>query len=200
MALGFDVYTKYQTVEDFSAAARDGYTFCYVKVSDGTSTRETKGYGQAGTAAGLAMGAYHYAQPGDPVAQANLLVDQAGREGLLALAPALDLEDPFTPGMQASDFAIAFLQQVRSRGHRPCLYADNTMLNAILSDVKKAVPDVIVWAARYGAEPSVAYDLWQYSENGHIPGVNAAGVDLDAGEIPYDRLSADNGESVSTVP
>src|SRR6184192_265488 len=107
MASGIDVYNKYQNVTDWAAVRGAGYTFCYVKVSDGLTARSTSGYGPGGRAGGLAMGAYHYAQPGDPVAQAELLISQATASGCTDLGPALDLEDPFVPGATAANFAIA---------------------------------------------------------------------------------------------
>src|SRR2546421_3620377 len=91
MAEGIDIYTKYQQVTDWRAVRNGGYEFAYVKVSDGDSNRDDGGYGPAGRRAGLAMGAYHYAQPGDPIAQANRLVDRAQAAGLLDLAPALEI-------------------------------------------------------------------------------------------------------------
>src|SRR6187399_1804991 len=99
---GIDIYTKYQDVHDWRAVRGAGIEFAYVKVSDGDEDRPDNGYGPAGRAAGLAMGAYHYGQPGDPVAQADRLIHRAAAAQLLDLAPALDLEDPFAPGQRAA--------------------------------------------------------------------------------------------------
>jgi lysozyme len=184
---GIDVFTAYQQVTDWQAVRRAGYAFCYVKVSDGTEDRPDDGYGFAGRAAGVAMGAYHYAEPGDPVEQADRLLARATAAGLLDLAPALDLEAPFTPGAAAVAFAIAFLERIRARGHRPALYGNNAMLSAIRGPVLAAVPETLIWAARYGANPTVSYDTWQWSEAGHVPGVVGA-VDLNRGAIPYNDL------------
>jgi len=199
MAKGIDVYTKYQNVLNWQAVRAAGIEFCYVKVSDGTSTRATNNYGALGTRAGVVMGAYHYAQFGDPVAQANLLIDQAAANNLLDLAPALDLEDPFVPGTQAANFAIAFLKQVKARGHRPCLYANNSMLNSILAAVKREIPDVIVWVARYGANPTVEYHVWQYSSSGTVSGIAASAVDMNTGSIPFNLPSGSSGGNTSAV-
>lgn len=195
MANGIDVYTKYQTVTSWPAVRGAGYEFAYVKVSDGTSTKDTAGWGPKGRSAGVKMGAYHYAQPGDAVAQANLLVDRAASEGLTDLAPALDLEAPFVPGQAAINFAIAFLKQVRSRGHRPCLYANNSMLTSVRAAVLAAVPETLIWVARYGASPTVGYDFWQHSSSGQVPGVTASSVDLNTGAVPLDSAPAGGGAS-----
>jgi len=148
-----------------------------VKVADGYGSRDDGGYGSQGRSAGMKMGGYLFAQPGNAVTQANLLCDRVEAARLTDLAPALDLESPFQPNGQAAQFAIAFLLQVAARGHRPCLYANNAMLSAVLAAVRAAVPGVVVWAARYGANPTVAYDVWQHSDAGSVPGVHGA-VDL----------------------
>lgn len=192
MAQGIDVYTRYQTVNDWGAVRQAGYEFCYVKVSDGDEDRPDNGYGPAGHAAGVAMGAYHYAESGDPVAQANRLVNRAVAANLTDLAPALDLEAPFTGNQAAVDFAVAFLGRVRDLGHRPCLYSNNTILTAIVDKVRAAVPETLVWAARYGAQPTVAYDVWQSSDSGTVPGVTGT-VDLNQGNVPVNDLRSPAG-------
>jgi GH25 family lysozyme M1 (1,4-beta-N-acetylmuramidase) len=195
---GIDVFTAYQQVADWAAVRRAGYEFAYVKVSDGTEDRPDNGYGPAGRAAGVAMGAYHYAEPGDPVAQADRLVGRATAAGLLDLAPALDIEDPFTPGAAAVAFAVAFLERVRELGHRPALYGNNAMLSVVRAPVLAAVPETLIWAARYGATPTVSYDTWQWSDSGHVPGITGA-VDLNRGAIPYDSRPASPAVSSSSV-
>lgn len=196
MADGIDVYTRYQTVNDWRAVRTAGKQFCYVKVSDGTTVKDHGNYGINGTAAGVVMGAYHYAQPGDPIRQANILCDQAERAGLTGLAPALDLESPFVANNVARDFAITFLRQVKARGHRPCLYANNSMLTALLGAVRNAVPDVVVWVARYGATPTVPWDVWQHADNGRVPGIAASSVDLNTGAIPYNIQKSAGEKSI----
>jgi GH25 family lysozyme M1 (1,4-beta-N-acetylmuramidase) len=190
VAEGIDVYTRYQSVTDWHAVRNAGYEFCYVKVSDGDENRDDNGYGPAGRAAGLAMGGYHYAQFGDPVAQANRLVDRVAAAGLTDLAPALDLESPFTPGQAAIDFTVAFLRQVRDRGQRPCLYGNNSMLSTVLGPAKAAVPEAAIWAARYGAAPTVPYDVWQWSSSGSVPGISASAVDLNRGAVPVNSANS----------
>jgi len=183
MANGIDVYVAYQNVRDWTAVRRAGYEFCYVKVGDGTSTRATNGYGPKGRGAGLAMGAYWYAQPGDPVRQADMLCDRAVGEGLADLGPALDLESPFSPNATAVDFAQRFLDRVKARGHVPCLYGNNSMLSYVLPRIR--VAGLKVWVARYGANPTVGYDVWQWSDKGTVSGISAGSVDLNRGGIPY---------------
>lgn len=188
MAEGIDVYTAYQTVTSWSAVRNAGKTFAYIKVSDGTKTRADGGYAAGAKAAGVLAGAYHYAQPGDAVAQANLLVDRAVAIGATDLAPALDLESPFTTNATAVNFAQAFLTQVKNRGHVPCIYGSNSMLAYVLP--KLNVPGLKIWVARYGANPTVGYDIWQYADNGSVAGISASGVDLNKGNPPLNKQAS----------
>jgi GH25 family lysozyme M1 (1,4-beta-N-acetylmuramidase) len=195
MTEGIDVYGKIQTSIDFIKVKRAGREFCYVKVSDGMTLRDTKGYGAAGKLAGLAMGAYHYGQPGDPIAQANLLLTQADRLNLGDLGRALDLEAPFVPGATATDFAIRFLRRIRDAGHLPVFYANDSLMGYTLPAVAATVPEVWPWIARYGAPPKNRYRTWQYSSSGQLPGIPGTAVDLDQGEVPYDHRAVSNTPS-----
>lgn len=192
MSRGIDVFSAYQNVTNWHSVRAAGYEFAYIKVSDGVTTRDERGWGRAARAAGVASGGYHYAQFGDAIRQANLLVDRCEATGATALAPCLDLESPFTPNQAAINFAIAFLRQVRARGHRPCLYANNSMMNTLRGPVLAAVPETWLWVARYAGNNSTAIlrptGLWhvhQYSQAGHVPGISASSVDLNDGAIPF---------------
>jgi GH25 family lysozyme M1 (1,4-beta-N-acetylmuramidase) len=197
MADGIDIFTAYQTVTDWHAVKNAGKSFCYIKLTDGETTRSEGGWTAGGKAAGIAMGGYHFAQPGDPVRQANVLVDRCEYFGTLDLAPCLDLEGSFKPNQAAIDFAISFLRRVKARGHRPCLYANNSMLQTVRGPVKAAMPDTWIWVARYGAKPTVTYDLWQHSQTGSVPGIRASGVDLDTGTVPYNRSGSTMAATVA---
>lgn len=191
MAEGVDLYGLYNEVTDWPAVERAGIEFAWIKLSDGNTNRDDYGYVGAGRSVGIAMGGYHYAQPGDPVAQADRLIGRCLAEGALDLAPALDLEDPFTPNAAAIQFATRFLLRLAERGYVPCLYANNSMLNGILKPVREAlkaagVTNLKVWAARYGSPLTVPYDVHQYTSTGRVPGI-AGDVDRNRGDIPWNR-------------
>lgn len=192
MAHGIDVYTRYQDVRDWHAVRGAGYQWCYIKMSDGTSTRSEGGYTAGGHGAGLAMGGYHYAQFGDARHQADIFVDRCEYFGATDLAPALDMEHPFTVNNTAVVFTRDFLHRVVERGHRPALYANNSMMSYLLPKMHAEFPDLVRWVARYPANdngankvrPSMTYDVHQYSQYGHVPGISAGSVDLNDGIIP----------------
>lgn len=182
MAEGVDLFGLYNTVTDWRAVRDSGIEFAWIKLSDGDTNRDDYGYVAAGRGVGIAMGGYHYAQPGDPVAQANRLVDRCIATGALELAPALDLESPFVPGPAAVNFAVGFLRQLAARGHVPVFYANNNMLSGVLNAVRAAVPDVKVWGAAYGSNLTVPHDVHQYTSTGSVPGI-VGNVDRNTGSI-----------------
>lgn len=188
---GVDLYERYQRVTSWPAARKAGKQFVWMKVGEGVTTRGVAALSPAAAkGSGVYCGAYWYARPGSAVQQANMLVNRAETLGLTQLAPALDLEDPFRPNKTAVNFAVAFCRQIVRRGHRPALYGNNTMLRTVATAVKRAVPSTIIWAARYGATPTVAFEVWQHSQYGHVPGIAAGSVDLNKGSIPYNVQGA----------
>lgn len=196
---GIDVYERYQRVTNWNAVRNAGKRFVYIKVSDGTSSRSDAGYARGAKAAGIYAGGYHYAQFGDPVRQANLLVDRCLATGATDLAPCLDLESPFSANAHAADFAIRFLRQIKARGFRPCIYANNSMMSYVGPRVKAAVPDTYLWVARYAGNtstaklrPTAAWDLHQYSQYGLVSGI-AGRVDLNDGIIPLNKTGGGGG-------
>lgn len=187
---GIDIYSKFQTVTSWNQVRAADIGWCYQKVSDGTGTRTVQSPG-AGRAAGVLQGGYHFSQPGDPVAQANLLVNQCTALGLLDLNPALDLEDnppgggANIPDSQKADFAVAFGRQVLARGHGFTLYANDSTWGLVKNRVMSALPSTFRWVARYRtAPPDNPYDAWQYTSSGSVPGISAGSVDRNKGKIP----------------
>jgi len=187
MSEGVDVYGKYNKITDFAKVRAAGIEFAYVKLSDGVTTREDYGYVNGFRTHNIAVGGYHYAQFGDPIAQANLIVDRCLAYGATDLAPALDLESPFVPDEHALSFSIDFLNQIEKRGYQPCFYANQSMMNSLREPILRAVPNTYIWLARYGANPTGAFDLHQYTSSGTVPGIIGS-VDRNRGITPYNRM------------
>jgi GH25 family lysozyme M1 (1,4-beta-N-acetylmuramidase) len=192
---GIDIYSKFQTVTDWNQVRAADIGWCYQKVSDGTGTRIVQSPAD-GRAAGVLQGGYHFSQVGDPVEQANLLVDRCTTLGLLDLNPALDLEDnppgsslPNIPDSQKADWAVAFGRQVMARGHGFTLYANDSTWGLIRSRVTSAIPEVFRWVARYRTSPpDNPWDAWQYTSSGSVPGIAAGSVDRNKGKIPLNGV------------
>lgn len=187
---GIDIYSKFQTVTNWNSVRAADIGWCYQKVSDGTTTRAVQSPA-AGKAAGVLQGGYHFSQPGDPVAQANFLVDRCTSLGMLDLNPALDLEDnppgvgSNIPDSQKADWAIAFGRQVLARGHGFTLYANDSTWSLVKAKLMSALPQTFRWVARYRTTPpDNPYDAWQYTSSGSVPGIVASSVDRSKGKIP----------------
>jgi len=194
---GIDIYSKFQTVNNWNQVRAADIGWCYQKVSDGVGTRTVQSPA-AGRSAGVLQGGYHFSQVGDPVTQANLLVNQCTALGLLDLNPALDLEDnppssglPNIPDSQKADWAIAFGRQVLARGHGFTLYANDSTWGIIKAKVMSALPSTFRWVARYRTvPPDNPYDAWQYTSSGSVPGISAGSVDRNKGKIPLNGVNA----------
>lgn len=202
MTLGIDIYRRYQNVTDWAAVAGSGVGFCWMKVTDGTSIASggpPDGDVAGARAAGIAPGVYHYAEPGDPIAQADLFAGEALRLGCTgpgALPPALDLEQG---GTVTTDFGRAFTQRLQERigQARVALYASTSSLAALRPE-GWGVDGLVVWAAEYGNDDGTQHPLsgryggpvavHQYTDAGHIAGIGAAGVDLDWAFVPLETL------------
>ncbi|WP_077241394.1 glycoside hydrolase family 25 protein [Amycolatopsis azurea] len=194
MALGIDIYSRFQTVTNWQAVKDHGVTFVFVKLTDGgglpNGGRNTGDALVAGArSVGIPVGGYHFAQlRPSPEAQADILIEQVRRTGATGCVPMLDLEDnprgsemPNIPDGQKRNFAIRFCNRVAGHGFRPGVYMSNAHAKMLRPD-QFGVPDLVIWIARYGAKPDPAagrYDIHQFSDSGQVGGIRASSVDLN---------------------
>ncbi|QXV63430.1 hypothetical protein CVV72_36990 [Amycolatopsis sp. TNS106] len=194
MALGIDIYSRFQTVTNWQAVKDHGVTFVFVKLTDGgglpNGGRNTGDALVAGArSVGIPVGGYHYAQASpSPEAQADVFIAEVRRLGATGCVPMLDLEDnppgsgaPNIPDARKRDFSIRFCNRVAGHGFRPGIYLNNSLAKMLRPD-RFGVRDLVIWIARYGARPDAAaghYDVHQYSDAGRVPGIRASSVDLN---------------------
>jgi GH25 family lysozyme M1 (1,4-beta-N-acetylmuramidase) len=196
MALGIDIYGRYQTVTNWQAVKDFGVTFAYVKATDGSGYANVRADGMVNGAHGvdIPVGLYHFSQPGNAVAQANLLLGEVRRLNAAGRGPALDLEDnppgsgkANIPDSQKAAYAIPFLRTVAAAGFRPVVYM-NSALAKLLRPDRWDIPGLALWIASYGANDGRRHaltggypgriDIHQYTSLGHIPGISGS-VDLN---------------------
>lgn len=79
---------------------------------------------------------------------------------------------------KATEFAIAFLQEVKDAGFIPVLYTNKDYAERYFSicDIATALGGIYIWYARYtgqltGAEEGLA-DIWQCTSSGSWPGIS----------------------------
>ena len=142
---------------------------------------------QNGKAAGLYMGAYHFARPdsNSPEAEADHFVNVAGvymTNGYLR--PVLDLETGTSLGWSAlSDWANRFMQRVQQlTGVEPILYTGSYYAN----NLQSYLTSYDLWIAHWTYDPNQSPNtgkwstwlFWQYSDKGTVSGISGY-VDLD---------------------
>lgn len=85
----------------------------------------------------------------------------------------------------ATRFAIAFLKQVKARGHLPVLYTNRDYITRMfnIDTIEDQVGDFYIWYARYTngsltSDEEAKIDVWQYTSKGSYPGISG-NVDLN---------------------
>lgn len=157
MAKGYDV-SHYQ-----AGPIPGDAEFVFVKATQGTWQVDLLHARHAADARsrGLVLGHYHYSDAGDPTAEADYFVAHADvRAGE---AVVLDAEGALTRQPGCVQWALAWLDHVTARtGAVGLLYASNSDLAA--RDWTPVTRKYHVWAARYGAPPTVPHLIWQYTD------------------------------------
>jgi GH25 family lysozyme M1 (1,4-beta-N-acetylmuramidase) len=183
VSVGVDIY-RYQTVTDWRALA-GAVSYAWVKLTDGTGPAIVRGDKQVNgcKSVGIPVGGYHYAQPGNPDVQALVFTNELRRLGARDLAPALDLEAPFTPNNVARDFGVRFCRNVAAAGFRPAVYMSASWAGSLRPD-QWGIPNLVIWIAAYGSNngqrhPSALtryysgrWDVHQYTSTGRIAGIS----------------------------
>ncbi|MEL4235719.1 GH25 family lysozyme [Lactobacillus amylovorus] len=214
-SLGIDV-ASYQSA-DLSTHAKSGAKFAVVKVSEGTSYRNPKASAQVASARAqnmMPMG-YHFAtfSANSAVAkrEANYAVASAKAVGF---APGSYLACDYESGdgnninmgkSVTANAIIAFMQQVKSAGYKPLLYASSSVLrnnintNAVINQFPNSL-----WVASYAIagridKPNFSYfpsmkgvSIWQFADNWR-------GLNVD-GNINVLPLTSSSSSAVSQAP
>jgi GH25 family lysozyme M1 (1,4-beta-N-acetylmuramidase) len=191
--LGIDV-ASWQGKPDWAKVAAAGYKFVYIKASDGGSSAYASANSQfnGATAAGLATGLYHFADPTrSPAANADAFATQIGRLGAGQLPPCLDLE---TGSGDLSGWTRTFIAELRARTgiRRVMVYSGVAFFTGHIGE-SWMDPDILLWLAHYGVpagkpgytSPRVA--IHQYAATGSIPGI-AGNCDVDYAIWPLARI------------
>lgn len=225
-ATGPDV-SRYQHPDggaiDWQRAAAAGQDFAFVKATEGTDVtnawfdRDRSG----ARAAGLYVGAYHFARPsaaaGSAAAQARAFAARIGPQTLPGtLPPALDLEVSGGLGVTALQaWTRTFLSTLESlTGRRPLLYTFPAFWKGSMGSTS-AFAGYPLWIAHYtsAAAPTTlgwpAWTFWQYSSTASVPGIKGdvdmnrfAGTDADLARLALAPVvvGAGSGTPTGTSP
>lgn len=187
----FNVTTRRQGADDTSAAVSIGFIFA--KATEGADYQdpciEANRRGIRST--GALFGAYHVMTMANAEEQADNFISHSGlRRG--DLTPVIDLEEALL-----GDYGVIAVRKVLASvakrlknhyGKRPIIYTSQSYAAKLLDG--GGFDGYPLWIARYSvAEPPDGADVWQFSENGQIPGI-CVPVDLNALYATRFRLSS----------
>jgi len=193
---GIDV-SHWQNTINWPAVSAAGKKFTYIKASESTDFVDplyatNRAQGQA---AGLYVGAYHFAQPstevGDAAAEADHFVDTA-TPASGDLLPVLDLERSGGLGQTAlTAWVRSYLDRIYQRtGVRAVIYCSPSFWKNYLGDTTWFATNgyQILWIAHWttASQPTVpggawggnGWTFWQYTSDGSVPGISGR-VDLN---------------------
>ncbi len=194
---------RYQGEVDWQAVKEGGVSFVFLRCgfrgygSEGSLNLDDNfetNYTEA-TAAGLDVGVYFFSQattPAEAVEEARyVLALLEGRE--LGLPVVMDYElasdasggllgrlyDAKLSGEAYAEICLTFCREIENSGYTAAVYAGNTMLQDTVGEALTA-EGFGVWLAHWTVQSRYngAYDYWQYSGSGHMPGIGPE-VDLD---------------------
>ncbi len=124
---------------------------------------------------GIPHGAYHFYNQKEASVQQQ--VDNFTSNVQLKngdLLPVLDIERFNVP----TDSLLVWVDAVEKHyGVKPIVYASERIAKNYVDNTK--LKDYILWHARYGVVPTRPFHIHQYSERGHVAGIDVHEVDLD---------------------
>lgn len=171
------------------ASGRCDYLIAKATEGVGYADPSYAGWRAGSKGSGMLFGSFHFARPGDPVAQADYYLSVAKPvDGELV---CLDLEDEAIPA--AGSFGAEFCERVKSKtGTWPLLYTyPNYLQNNDLSAIGRL--GVPLWFADYSdplnsIKPWSSYVIRQFTSTGSLPGLPATNVDLNSSPLTLDGL------------
>ena len=133
--------------------------------------------------AGIKCGIYHYSYARSAT-EAKKEADfclKTIKNYKIDLPVAFDIEDSSQTNLgkdTLTSIVIAFCDRIKSAGYRPMLYCNpNWLCNYLHKD--KLINKYDIWLANWGVSaPSYNCAIWQYSENGSVPGISGS-VDMN---------------------
>jgi MYXO-CTERM domain-containing protein len=196
---GMDV-SYYETSIDWARAKAAGIDFSFIRVSDGTTTIDTKfaQYWAGAKSAGVLRGAYQFFRPNqDAIAQADLLLSMMGTLQPGDLPPVLDVE--VSGGMTKTQVAAGvhtWIDHVTAAtGVAPIVYAGLYSWPDLTGSAD--VTTSPLWVAQYTSaacpnipSPWTKWMFWQHSSTGSVDGVTTGGLDLNVFNGTLDELKA----------
>lgn len=212
---GIDISFWQSGFTDFETFKNAGYGYVICKISEGQSTDSCfeQHYGNC-TKSNIPVGAYVFSHA------TNTSKARAEAEYALKILNGRKLGLPIFMDLEASDInygwnvditpvALAFGEVIKSAGYKWGVYANQSwLINKLKVDALREA-GAMIWCAKYSDEkPTVYCDIWQYSDNGTVPGFSHK-VDMNITmtdvlnsapvEIPQEEIKMDKNEAIAKL-
>ncbi|MBQ2511661.1 MAG: glycosyl hydrolase family 25 [Bacteroidales bacterium] len=169
---GIDV-SKFQGTINWAKVAKDSTVkFVYIKATEGTSIQDPYYRTNITKArkAGLLVGSYHLYSSKTTAYQQMANFRKVVKKKEQDLVPVLDIEGHHVNrlNMERVDKLLELME--KEYGVKPMIYTSEKLYKIHLSGKKYSSYHIFI--ANYKGYPSTRFTLWQYTETGHISGVN----------------------------
>ena len=212
---GIDISVWQSGFMDFEPFKNAGYGYVICKISEGQSIDKCfeQHYGNC-VKSNIPVGAYVFSHA------TNASKARAEAEYALKILNGRKLGLPIFMDLEASDInygwnvditpvALAFGEVIKSAGYKWGVYANQSwMVNKLDIDALREA-GAMIWCAKYSDErPTVYCDIWQYSDNGTVPGFSHK-VDMNITmtdvlnstpvEIPQEEIKMNKNEAIAKL-
>lgn len=212
---GIDISVWQSGFTDFEPFKDAGYGYVICKISEGQSADKCfeQHYGNC-VKSNIPVGVYVFSHA------TNTSKARAEAEYALKILKGRKLDLPIFMDLEASDInygwnvditpvALAFGEVIKSAGYKWGVYANQSwMVNKLDIDALRDA-GAMIWCAKYSDEkPTVYCDIWQYSDNGTVPGFSHK-VDMNITmtdvlnsapvEIPQEEIKMNKNEAIAKL-
>ena len=212
---GIDISVWQSGFTDFEPFKNAGYGYVICKISEGQSTDKCfeQHYGNC-VKSNIPVGVYVFSHA------TNTSKARAEAEYALKILNGRKLGLPIFMDLEASDInygwnvditpvALAFGEVIKSAGYKWGVYANQSwLINKLKVDALRKA-GAMIWCAKYSDEkPTVYCDIWQYSDNGTVPGFSHK-VDMNITmtdvlnsapvEIPQEEIKMNKNEAIAKL-
>lgn len=212
---GIDISVWQSGFTNFEPFKNAGYGYVICKISEGQSIDKCfeQHYGNC-TKSNIPVGVYVFSHA------TNTSKARAEAEYALKILNGRKLGLPIFMDLEASDInygwnvditpvALAFGEIIKKAGYKWGVYANQSwLINKLKVDALREA-GAMIWCAKYSNEkPTVYCDIWQYSDNGTVPGFSHK-VDMNITmtdvlnstpvEIPQEEIKMDKNEAIAKL-
>ena len=212
---GIDISVWQSGFTDFGPFKNAGYGYVICKISEGQSTDKCfeQHYSNC-VKSDVPVGAYVFSHATDTSkarSEANYALNVLnGRKLDLPIFMDLEASDiNYGWNVDITPVALAFGETIKKAGYKWGVYANQSwLINKLKVDALRDA-GAMIWCAKYSDEkPTVYCDIWQYSDNGTVPGFSHK-VDMNITmtdvlnsmpvEIPQEEIKMDKNEAIAKL-